>query len=145
MFDIGFWELAIIALVALVVIGPERLPAVARTAGSWFARLRRVANEFRQEVSDELRAEELRQALAREASAIREPLEQATEALNADLRDMVDSADQARRSVNSETIAVTRERAASGQQDGATAKIPEAVVGESVTAADGQRIEKQPQ
>ncbi|MEW8587286.1 MAG: twin-arginine translocase TatA/TatE family subunit, partial [Candidatus Thiodiazotropha sp.] len=38
MFDVGFWELTIIALVALIVIGPERLPKVARTAGLWLGR-----------------------------------------------------------------------------------------------------------
>ncbi|MDH5409282.1 MAG: Sec-independent protein translocase protein TatB, partial [Gammaproteobacteria bacterium] len=41
MFDIGFWELAIIAVVGLLVIGPERLPGVARTAGMWIGRTRR--------------------------------------------------------------------------------------------------------
>lgn len=144
MFDIGFWELAIIALVALVVIGPERLPAVARTAGSWFARLRRVANEFRQEVSDELRAEELRQALAREASAIREPLEQATEALNADLREMVGAADH-EGAAGTQREAATRAHDAKGQQNGVDANISGGGRSESAaTAADGQRIQEHP-
>jgi sec-independent protein translocase protein TatB len=36
MFDIGFWELTIIGVVALLVIGPDKLPGIARTAGMWF-------------------------------------------------------------------------------------------------------------
>ena len=38
MFDIGFWELSLLALVALLVVGPERLPKLARTAGLWIGR-----------------------------------------------------------------------------------------------------------
>jgi sec-independent protein translocase protein TatB len=42
MFDIGFWEMAFIGVIALVVIGPERLPGVARTAGLWVGKARRM-------------------------------------------------------------------------------------------------------
>jgi len=67
MFDIGFWELTIIAVVALVVIGPERLPGVARTAGKWLGKTRRFINQVKSDLDVELRQEELKKALERDA------------------------------------------------------------------------------
>ena len=55
MFDIGWDELLLIALVALVVIGPKDLPAVLRTLGQWMARARNLAGEFRSHVDDMMR------------------------------------------------------------------------------------------
>jgi sec-independent protein translocase protein TatB len=64
MFDMGFTELALIGIVALVVIGPERLPGVARTAGKYFGRLKRFMTTIKADVEQELRADELRSILA---------------------------------------------------------------------------------
>lgn len=60
MIDIGLTKLALIGVVALVVIGPERLPKVARMAGSLFGRAQRYINEVKTEVSREIELEELR-------------------------------------------------------------------------------------
>lgn len=54
MFDIGFSELVVIALVALIVLGPKRLPEVARTAGRWVARFRRFVSDVKQDFDREL-------------------------------------------------------------------------------------------
>ena len=62
MFDIGFSELLLIAVVALVVIGPERLPKVARTAGHLFARFNRYVSQVKADISREMELEELRKA-----------------------------------------------------------------------------------
>jgi sec-independent protein translocase protein TatB len=62
-FDIGFWELLLIALVALVVVGPERLPKLIRVTGLWLGRANASVQSIRSEISRELRAEELKQAL----------------------------------------------------------------------------------
>lgn len=59
MFDISFSELLVIALVALVVIGPEKLPKVARTAGAFFGRLQRLLAQVKDEVNREARFAEL--------------------------------------------------------------------------------------
>ena len=67
MFDIGFLELAIIAVVGLIVIGPERLPEVARTVGTWVGRFRRFVTNVKSDIDRELRQEELRKALERDA------------------------------------------------------------------------------
>jgi len=62
-FDIGFWELLLIALVALVVVGPERLPKLIRVVGLWVGKANASVQAVRSEISRELRAEELKQAL----------------------------------------------------------------------------------
>lgn len=67
MFDIGFWELALIAVVALLVIGPERLPGVARTAGMWVGRLRRFVATVKADIDRELKADQLKQILDKQA------------------------------------------------------------------------------
>ncbi len=69
MFDIGFWELAIIGVVALLVIGPERLPKVARTAGMWLGRGRRFVASVKSDIDRELAAEELKKTLARQVQS----------------------------------------------------------------------------
>lgn len=61
MFDMGFTELMLIGIVALVVIGPERLPGVARTAGKYVSKLRNFMTSVRADVESELKADELRQ------------------------------------------------------------------------------------
>ena len=60
MFDIGFSELLVIGIVALVVIGPERLPKVARTAGHLFGRLQRYVAGVKADISREMELDELR-------------------------------------------------------------------------------------
>lgn len=69
MFDIGFWELLLVAVVALVVIGPERLPKAARIAGLWLGRARRTLASVKGEIDRELKAQELKEILERQARA----------------------------------------------------------------------------
>ncbi len=66
MFDMGFTEMMLIGIVALIVIGPERLPSVARTVGKYFGRLKRFMTTVRADVEQELRADELREILAQQ-------------------------------------------------------------------------------
>ena len=73
MFDVGFWELALVGLVALLVVGPERLPKLARTAGLWLGRGRRMLSSVKAEIDRELKAEELKQILEKQAKS--NPLE----------------------------------------------------------------------
>ncbi len=60
MFDIAFSELLLIGVVALVVIGPERLPKVARTAGQWVGKLNRYVSQVKQDIDRDMKLEELR-------------------------------------------------------------------------------------
>ena len=62
MFDIGFSELVVIGVVALIVIGPERLPKVARTAGLLYGRLQRYVSSVKSDISREIQLDEIRRA-----------------------------------------------------------------------------------
>lgn len=66
MFDIGFTELLLIALVALVVLGPERLPGAVRTTSLWIGRLKRSFSAIKAEVEREIGADEIRRQLHNE-------------------------------------------------------------------------------
>ena len=66
MFDIGFSELLLVGLVALIVFGPERLPGAARTAGLWIGRLKRSFSAIKAEVEREMGADEIRRQLHNE-------------------------------------------------------------------------------
>jgi sec-independent protein translocase protein TatB len=59
MFDIGWSELLVIAVVALIVIGPKELPAVLRTVGQWTTKIRRMAGEFQSQFQEALREAEM--------------------------------------------------------------------------------------
>jgi sec-independent protein translocase protein TatB len=59
MFDIGIWEMAVIGVVALVVLGPERLPKVARTAGHWIGKLQRYVAQVKSDINREMELAEL--------------------------------------------------------------------------------------
>lgn len=72
MFDIGFSELVVIALVALVVLGPERLPRAARFAGLWVRRARAHWYSVKSELEQELAADELRRSLRETQDALRD-------------------------------------------------------------------------
>ncbi|MDX1553507.1 MAG: Sec-independent protein translocase protein TatB [Marinobacter sp.] len=63
MFDIGFVELLICGIIALLVLGPERLPTAARAAGRWIGGARRMVSQFSSELDRQLKAEELREEL----------------------------------------------------------------------------------
>ncbi|HDS1734742.1 Sec-independent protein translocase protein TatB [Pseudomonas sp. BP8] len=66
MFGISFSELLLVGLVALVVLGPERLPGAARTAGLWIGRLKRSFNSIKMEVEREIGADDIRRQLHNE-------------------------------------------------------------------------------
>ena len=66
MFDIGFSELLIIAVLTLIVMGPERLPETVRTIALWFGRLRQFLSAARTEIEDEVGVDELRRQLHNE-------------------------------------------------------------------------------
>lgn len=89
MFDVGFWELSLIALVALLVIGPERLPKVARIVGLWIGRGRRIISSVKADIEREIKAEELKEVLNKQARSnpLEEILSDSKEALDGFKRD----------------------------------------------------------
>lgn len=88
MFEVGFAELVVVAVVGLIVLGPERLPTVARTLGLWVRRWRATAARFRDDLEREMRAQELRALLEAEARAIRAPIKEVATSAKAAMRDV---------------------------------------------------------
>jgi sec-independent protein translocase protein TatB len=85
-FDVGFSELMVIAVVALVVIGPERMPAFARTAGALFGRVQRYANKLKADIQSEVDMEEFNRIKATfydAAKSIEQSVNQTKEELDA--------------------------------------------------------------
>ena len=85
MFDIGFSEIVVIGVVALVVIGPERLPKAARTLGHLFGRLQRYVNDVKSDISREMELDELRK-LQREVQGAARDFEQSVTTAANDVR-----------------------------------------------------------
>jgi sec-independent protein translocase protein TatB len=91
MFDIGLWELVFILVITLLVVGPERLPRVARSAGLWLGKVRGFIVSVKADIDKELAAEELKRTLEKQASV--PELEEIIEDFGSDLSSM-ESADE---------------------------------------------------
>ncbi len=72
MFDIGFLEIAVILILALLVLGPERLPKAARTVGYWFGKARRYVEGMKTQVEAEFDSTEVKRLLRNQEVKIRE-------------------------------------------------------------------------
>jgi sec-independent protein translocase protein TatB len=85
MFDIGFAELIIIGVVALLVIGPERLPEAIRTGSAWLNRLRRGFNDIKQEVQQELHNDAVLRDLRESGEKLQEETRRLKQSFDAEL------------------------------------------------------------
>jgi len=94
MFDVGFSEMMVIAVVALIVIGPERLPKVARTLGHLWGRAQRYINGVKADISRDMALEELKQ--------LREKVQQEADQVAATTRSVSLTLDQQVRGLNAE-------------------------------------------
>ena len=95
MFDIGFSELVVIGLVALIVIGPERLPRVARTMGHLAGRLQRYVSDVKADINREIELDELRKmrdSMQQAASEMRSSVESEVNKTETDLNKAVEEA-----------------------------------------------------
>ncbi|MCC2607062.1 Sec-independent protein translocase protein TatB [Planctobacterium marinum] len=93
MFDIGFWELLVIGVIALLVLGPERLPGAIRSTSRTIRNIKNVANGFRQEIEQQVRIQELHENLKKAE-------EQQLKNLSPELQESVDELKAAAQSVN---------------------------------------------
>lgn len=113
MFDIGFLEMMLIGVVILVVVGPERLPKVARTAGLWFGKARGFLSSVKADIDSELKADELKRILEEQAksSGVHEILEESKSAAE----DLKQASSDMRKKVSDEQAAIWDERVAENQ------------------------------
>lgn len=74
MFDIGFSEMLLVGIVALLVLGPDKLPGAARTCGLWIGKIKRSVTSIQEEITEELRAEELKRTVAEEKKKLQDEL-----------------------------------------------------------------------
>jgi len=87
MFDVGFWEILLILILALVVIGPERLPGAARTAGLWVGKARRYIEGVKSEVESEFDVKEFKRIIHNQEIQLNELQSQMNEKHPLDLDD----------------------------------------------------------
>jgi sec-independent protein translocase protein TatB len=76
MFEIGFSELCMVGLVSLLVIGPERLPKVARVVGLWLGKIRAITANLKAEISYELQVEEMKQLMQQQQAQFQQQLQE---------------------------------------------------------------------
>jgi sec-independent protein translocase protein TatB len=129
MFDIGFSEIVVIGVVALVVIGPERLPKTARTLGHLFGRLQRYVAEVKADISREMELDELRKLQREMQGAARDFQQSVTTAANemqSGLRNVERELNEAGTSNASATTSNASASASSGSasSDTATSALP---------------------
>jgi len=106
MFDIGFSEIVVIAVVALVVLGPEKLPKTARTLGHLFGRLQRYVNDVKSDIKREIDLDELRklqQTVQTAAKDLETSMVSATQGVESSVRDVGSELNAAAGSATSET------------------------------------------
>ena len=95
MFDFGFSEMLVVAVIALVVLGPERLPVVARTAGEWIGKAQRFVAQVKSDIDRETQLSELKQ-LKDEAQSMVDSLQKDVQAAADEMQSSVkDAADEA--------------------------------------------------
>ena len=84
MFDVGFFELMLIGVVALLVVGPERLPRLARTAGMWLGKGKQMINSVKEDIAKEMKAEELKKIMEQQEqlNPVHEIMEDTKKTLN---------------------------------------------------------------
>jgi len=145
-FDIGFGELLLIAVVALVVLGPERLPKAARFAGLWVRRARNQWDSVKQELERELHAEELKRNL----DAVRQSMRQAEQEMRDGTRQVQQQAEALRHDVEAtagpggEAAPAPAGEAAAGVPDEAAAAAPQAEAQAPAPAAPSTAGERTP-
>jgi sec-independent protein translocase protein TatB len=134
MFDIGWQEIIILMLIALIVVGPKDLPRIVKTAGQWMGKARGYARDFQRTIEEA--------ADATEIDAVKKEIDEANRELATARRDVAEGADAMKRDVNegtdsmnkmfSEDVGASSETAAAKANGGAA---PEA----EAAAADGDR------
>lgn len=133
MFDVGFWELALIAVVALLVVGPERLPALARSMGLWAGKIRRYTDHVRREIERDFNAPELREMLEKPA-----PLDD----VYAAVKETKETLQETEKELNVSSAASDVASSIGKQAEAISASATESAGAQSKDSSDGEREPK---
>ncbi|EHA1125095.1 Sec-independent protein translocase subunit TatB [Vibrio navarrensis] len=131
MFDIGFWELVLISVVGLVVLGPERLPHAIRSVSRFVGAARSMANSVKDELAHELKVQELQENL-------RKAEQMGMENLSPELKASVEQLQQAAQSVNRPYASP---EAASAPKESVTEKAPDSALEATPTKTADSKAE----
>lgn len=134
MFDIGFLEIVVVGIVALVVLGPEKLPGTIRTVSLWIGRLRRSFNSIKTEIEKEIGADEIRRQLRNEE--IMEKFRNTQSQVQNSISSIKKEADTFRKNVELEAdvAAMSSKSGATGTDTPATAASPAAADSTATTS-----------
>lgn len=148
MFDVGFPELVLVAIVGLLVIGPERLPEALRTLGLWLGRMRRSFMAVKSEIEKEIGMDEVRRQLHNEA--IMDEMKRIENEVRSTADDVRSSAADVRHTLNdassgAEPTAALTEPGTSTADEAASAGAPEQAAEEAAPATrEGGKVPERP-
>jgi len=94
MFDVGFWEILLIMILALVVIGPERLPGAARTLGLWIGKGRRYIEGVKNEVEQEFDVSEFKRVIHNQEIQLNELQQKVNQSANISADDLLEPTEE---------------------------------------------------
>ena len=130
MIDVGFWEVAMIGVLALIIIGPERLPGVARTAGVWMGKARRMMNDIKTDIKSELNETDLN-----ELKNIRDDIQQAGDSFKSQIEENEDK-------LQKDGSAIDTAIADALNKSGTGASIPKEKTAKKKTTTDTKKTSK---
>jgi sec-independent protein translocase protein TatB len=117
MFDIGFWELALIGVLALVVLGPKRLPEAARTAGKWVGKLRAFIANVQRDIDRQIDAGELE-----ELRRLKDELNQTRQLIEESSQSVYQGIDRLAGKEGANSIGLPDQKASSAKKEKKTSK-----------------------
>ena len=146
MFDIGFFELLMIAVIALLVLGPERLPHAVRMTGAWIGKFRRAATSVREEIEREVNAYEMQQRIKEQleqsgVSETKDMLEKTKQTLRNGILDEETLKEIEKRGLGDYAKDLIAEPETGGEQedDNSSLSLPDATASSSSTAASATK------
>ncbi|MFZ4834975.1 Sec-independent protein translocase protein TatB [Rouxiella sp. Mn2063] len=146
MFDIGFSELLLVLVIGLVVLGPERLPVAVRTVAGWIRTLRAMAASVQNELTQELKLQELQDSLKKAEEA---GLKNISPEIKASMDELKEAADVMQRSIRKEsdevTASIKEATSAANTIHNPVVKDPEAYHDEGISPASAEHVATAPE
>ena len=130
MIDVGFWEVTMIGVLALIILGPERLPGVARTAGVWMGKARRMMNDIKSDIKSELNEADLN-----ELKNIRDVIQQAGDSFKSQIEENEDKLQKDGSAIDTAIVDALN-------KSGAGASIPKEKMAKEKTITDTKKTSK---